>query len=148
MLSLFFYSLCRHAECQWGGCRSKRQCWHLHSQHLKILVKPIMDFSSFSSYHRWTDAFQFQTWLKLPQCSHFFANGIQSQSNKTAFHGALQINVVWLIGYFLDSVFTCWTLTVLTGRRSRVSWSKSAQQSRSRRCLSCLTERIKDDIKQ
>lgn len=50
------------------------------------------------------DTFQFQTWLKLTQCLLFSQNGIQSQSNKSAFHGALQINVVWLIGYLLKCV--------------------------------------------
>lgn len=133
MLSLFFFSLCRHAKCQWYVCRSKRDSWHRHGEHFKIRVNKIMDFSLFCLYHRLTVRLlmHFNSTLKCVHIfSHFSANGIQSQSTTIAFHGALQINVVWLIGYFLnafDSVFTCWTLTVLIGSQSQFSWSKSAQ---------------------
>lgn len=116
----------------------------------KTLVKRIMDFSPFCLYHRWTVIllmhFNFKHELKFPQCFLFYERVCKwhavSVCNKTAFHGALQINVVWLIGYFLNA------FTVLIGRQSQLSWSKSVQQRPSRRCLSCLTGRIKDGIKQ
>lgn len=108
-LSLFFYSLGRHAECQWDACRSKRRSWHLHSRCLKMLVKVIMGSSTFGLYRGWTARllmhFNFQPDWSSHGVSRFCANDTQSLGvTKTAFHGALQINVVWLMGYFPECV--------------------------------------------
>lgn len=105
-LSLISYSLCRHAECQWDVCRSKRQSWHLHCRCMKTLVEVIMGFfppvrfapqMNCETLH----AFQFSDTTEAPTVPRILVqNGTQSLSNKTAFHGALQINWVWLIGCF------------------------------------------------
>lgn len=107
-LSLISYSLCRHAACQWDVCRSKRQSWHLHCRCMKTLVEVIMGFfppvrfapqMSRETLH----AFQFSDTTEAPTVPRILVqNGTQSLSNKTAFHGALQINWVWLIGCFFS----------------------------------------------
>lgn len=109
MLSLFSCSLCRHAECQWDVCRSKTQSWHLHCRCMKTLMEVIMVF--FSPPVRFAPqmncetlhAFQFSDTTDAPTAPRILVqNGTQSVSNKTAFHGALQINWVWLIGCFFS----------------------------------------------
>lgn len=48
-------------------------------------------------------AFQFSDTSEAPTVPRILVqNGTQSLSNKTAFHGALQINWVWLIGCFFS----------------------------------------------
>lgn len=158
MLSLISYSLCRHAECQWDVYRSKRQSWHLHCRCLKTLVEVIMVFFppvpfALQMNCETLHAFQFSDTTEAPMVPRILVqNGTQSPSNKTAFHGALQINWVWLIGCFFPLPecisFIHFTLTALTGRRSGVLLIQIFHSGvESRRRLSSLAGGIKDCVK-
>lgn len=152
------HSFCGEAE--WGVHRSKTQSWHLHSLNLQPLLKQIMDFSlSLSLFllslrHRWTVRdtmhFNFKICQKLPQHSHIHAKGMHSERSEPVFRGALEINEDWLIGspdciwFGIGMLNTqpCW---LAGGPRSLdpnlLCWVGPEG------CLSCLTERIKDNIK-
>lgn len=97
------------------------------------------------------NAFQFQTCLQLPQrLADFPQTSGESERSEPRFRGALQINGARLIGspdciwFGIDVLNTrlCW---LAAGPRSLDPNLLSSVGPEG--CLSCLTERIKDNIK-